>query len=100
MIYRQALKYPLIAQIFQSQSAAFPGKDGSAKTLDAQNELLTRYPGDFAGKTGFTDLARKLPVELREGDDGIQPMDLDQLRKLLDGVEQLVIPSKDGEAPA
>jgi D-alanyl-D-alanine carboxypeptidase (penicillin-binding protein 5/6) len=57
VIYRQALKYPLIAQIFSSQSASFPGK-----TLTAQNELLTRYPGDFAGKTGFTNLAKKTYV--------------------------------------
>ncbi|MEU0494283.1 serine hydrolase [Mycobacterium sp. NPDC006124] len=57
LIYRQALKYPLIAQIFRSPTAPFPGK-----TLDAQNELLTRYPGDFAGKTGYTDLARKTLV--------------------------------------
>lgn len=57
LIYRQALRYPLIAQIFASQTAPFPGK-----TLQAQNELLTRYPGDFAGKTGYTDLARKTLV--------------------------------------
>lgn len=62
LIYRQALKYPLIAQIFQSPTAPFPGKDGSPRTLDAQNELLARYPGDFAGKTGYTDLARKTMV--------------------------------------
>jgi D-alanyl-D-alanine carboxypeptidase (penicillin-binding protein 5/6) len=57
LIYRRALKYPLIAQIFATPSAAFPGK-----TLQAQNELLARYPGDFAGKTGYTDLARKTMV--------------------------------------
>jgi D-alanyl-D-alanine carboxypeptidase (penicillin-binding protein 5/6) len=62
LIYRQALKYPLISQIFQTPSASFPGKDGSPKTLTAQNELLARYPGDFAGKTGYTDLARKTMV--------------------------------------
>ncbi len=38
-------------------SAEFPGK-----TLTNQNELLTRYPGDIAGKTGYTDLARKTYV--------------------------------------
>jgi D-alanyl-D-alanine carboxypeptidase (penicillin-binding protein 5/6) len=54
LIYRAALKYPLIAQIMRSQSAEFPGK-----TLTNQNELLTRYPGTFAGKTGFTNLARE-----------------------------------------
>ena len=42
------------SKIFQARSAPFPGK-----TIDAQNELLTRYPGTIAGKTGFTNLARK-----------------------------------------
>jgi serine-type D-Ala-D-Ala carboxypeptidase (penicillin-binding protein 5/6) len=54
VIYRAALTYPLIAQIFQERSAQFPGK-----TITAQNELLSRYPGTLAGKTGYTDLARK-----------------------------------------
>jgi serine-type D-Ala-D-Ala carboxypeptidase (penicillin-binding protein 5/6) len=53
VIYRAALTYPLIAHIMRSQSAQFPGK-----TITNQNELLTRYPGAFAGKTGFTNLAR------------------------------------------
>jgi serine-type D-Ala-D-Ala carboxypeptidase (penicillin-binding protein 5/6) len=53
VIYRAALTYPLIAQIFQERSAQF-----SDKTITAQNELLTRYPGTIAGKTGFTNLAR------------------------------------------
>ena len=53
VIYRAALTYPLIAQIFQERSAEFPGK-----TITGQNELLTRYPGTIAGKTGFTNLAQ------------------------------------------
>lgn len=53
LIYRAALRYPLIAHIMRSPSAQFPGK-----TITNQNELLTRYPGAFAGKTGFTNLAR------------------------------------------
>jgi serine-type D-Ala-D-Ala carboxypeptidase (penicillin-binding protein 5/6) len=53
VIYRAALAYPLIAQIMRQESAQFPGE-----TLTNQNELLTRYPGAFAGKTGFTNLAR------------------------------------------
>lgn len=52
VIYRAALTYPLIAAIFQERSAQFPGK-----TITAQNELLSRYPGTIAGKTGFTNLA-------------------------------------------
>ena len=51
---RAALKYPLIAHIMRQPSAQFPGK-----TLTNQNKLLTSYPGDLAGKTGYTDLARK-----------------------------------------
>lgn len=57
VILRAALKYPLIAQIMGQPSAQFPGK-----TLTNQNELLQRYPGDIAGKTGYTDLARKTYV--------------------------------------
>ena len=53
MIYRAALTYPLIAQIFQERSAQFPGK-----TITSQNKLLTSYPGTIAGKTGYTNLAR------------------------------------------
>lgn len=57
VIMRAALKYPLIAQIMRSPTAPFPGK-----TLYNQNELLSRYPGDLGGKTGFTNLARKTYV--------------------------------------
>lgn len=57
VIMRAALKYPLIAHIMRQPSAQFPGK-----TLTNQNELLTRYPGDLAGKTGYTNLARKTYV--------------------------------------
>jgi len=52
VIYRAALTYPLIAQIFQERTAQFPGK-----TITAQNKLLTSYPGTLAGKTGYTSLA-------------------------------------------
>ena len=57
VIMRAALKYPLIAAIMRSPTAPFPGK-----TLQNQNELLARYPGDLAGKTGYTNLARKTYV--------------------------------------
>lgn len=57
VIYRAALTYPVIAQIFRQPTAQFPGR-----TLTAQNEMLTRYPGDLAGKTGYTDRARKTYV--------------------------------------
>ena len=57
VIMRAALQYPLIAHIMRSPSAQFPGK-----TIHNQNELLTRYPGDLGGKTGYTNLARKTYV--------------------------------------
>ncbi|MCV7286363.1 MULTISPECIES: D-alanyl-D-alanine carboxypeptidase [Mycolicibacterium] len=57
VIFRAALKYPLIAHIMRQPSAQFPGK-----TITNQNELLTRYPGDIGGKTGYTNLARKTYV--------------------------------------
>jgi D-alanyl-D-alanine carboxypeptidase (penicillin-binding protein 5/6) len=53
VIYRAALTYPLIAAIMQERSAEF-----GAKTITNQNELLSRYQGTIAGKTGFTNLAR------------------------------------------
>jgi D-alanyl-D-alanine carboxypeptidase (penicillin-binding protein 5/6) len=57
VIFRTALTYPLIADILRQPSAEFPGK-----VITNQNELLTRYPGDLGGKTGFTNLARKTYV--------------------------------------
>lgn len=57
LITRAALRYPLIAHIMAQPSAQFPGK-----TITNQNELLSRYPGDLGGKTGFTNLARKTYV--------------------------------------
>ena len=49
--------YPLIAAIMRSPTAPFPGKP-----LQNQNALLARYPGDLAGKTGYTNRARKTYV--------------------------------------
>ncbi len=49
VIFRAALRYPLIAQIMRSQSAPF-----RARSLSNQNELLARYSGRvLGGKTGF-----------------------------------------------
>ena len=79
LIYRAALSYPVIAQIMRQPSAQFPDRNGY-KTITAQNKLLTRYPGDLAGKTGYTNLAgdtfvtvaqrdgRRLVVVLMKGD--------------------------------
>lgn len=60
-IFRAALTYPVFAQIMRQQTAPFPDH-GGVKQIEAQNELLQRYPGDLGGKTGYTDLARKTYV--------------------------------------
>jgi serine-type D-Ala-D-Ala carboxypeptidase (penicillin-binding protein 5/6) len=60
-IFRAALTYPVFAQIMRQPVALFPDGDGD-KQIEAQNELLQRYPGDLGGKTGYTDLARKTYV--------------------------------------
>ena len=39
----------------------FPTGSGERPIVN-MNELLTRYPGAFGGKTGFTDAARKTYV--------------------------------------
>ena len=62
VLFRNALRYPLIARILGSSAAAFPEKSGGVRQLANQNELLDRYPGDLGGKTGFTNLARKTYV--------------------------------------
>ena len=91
LIYRAALNYPIIAAIMRQPSAQFPGR-GEYKTITNQNQLLTRYPGDLAGKTGFTNLAgetfvtvaqrdgRRLVVVLMKSDDELY----DQAVRLLD----------------
>ncbi|MET0473581.1 MAG: serine hydrolase [Mycobacterium sp.] len=61
VLFRAALANPLIAHILRQPSAQFPGK-----TITAQNELLSRYPGDLGGKTGYTDVARKTYVGAAE----------------------------------
>lgn len=53
VIFRAALRYPLIGQIMRQPSAPFPGK-----TLTNQNDLIEYYPGALGGKTGYTNLAQ------------------------------------------
>jgi D-alanyl-D-alanine carboxypeptidase (penicillin-binding protein 5/6) len=65
MIYRAALRYPVFAAIVRQPSSLFPTDDGP-KELVNQNELLKRYPGTLAGKTGYTNLARHTYVGAAE----------------------------------
>ncbi|HET6732930.1 D-alanyl-D-alanine carboxypeptidase family protein [Mycobacterium sp.] len=61
MIYRAALGYPLFAAIARQPSSLFPTDEGPREIVN-QNELLQRYPGTLAGKTGYTNIARKTYV--------------------------------------
>lgn len=63
VIFRNALTYPVFADITRQPGADFP--DGP---LHNQNELLFRYPGLLGGKTGFTSIARKTYVTAAERD--------------------------------
>ena len=67
VIFRNAMSYPVFAQITAQPSASFPTKTGD-KELVNQDEMMHRYPGMVGGKTGFTDLARKTFVGAAERD--------------------------------
>ena len=48
VMLRQALRYPLIAQIFRARRRhRSPTRTAGHRQLQAQNELLTQYPGDI-----------------------------------------------------
>jgi serine-type D-Ala-D-Ala carboxypeptidase (penicillin-binding protein 5/6) len=65
MIYRAALRYPVFAAIVRQPSSLFPTDEGPRELVN-QNELLKRYPGALAGKTGYTNLARHTYVGAAE----------------------------------
>ena len=67
VIFRNAMSYPVFAQITGQPSAVFPTKTGN-KVLVNQDEMLHRYPGMLGGKTGYTDLARKTFVGAAQRD--------------------------------
>lgn len=67
VIFRNAMSYPVFAQITAQPTAVFPTKTGD-KVLVNQDEMLQRYPGMLGGKTGYTDLARKTFVGAAQRD--------------------------------
>ena len=66
VIYRFALKYPLLVQIMHQRAALFPDGRGGTRQIANQDALLSSYPGFIAGKTGFTNLARKTYVAMAQ----------------------------------
>jgi D-alanyl-D-alanine carboxypeptidase (penicillin-binding protein 5/6) len=65
VIYREALRYPLFAQIVHQPSAQFPNRSGY-KELKNQDRLLRSYPGFIGGKSGYTDLAQETYVGMAQ----------------------------------
>jgi D-alanyl-D-alanine carboxypeptidase (penicillin-binding protein 5/6) len=65
VIYREALRYPLFAQIVHQPTALFPDRSGY-KELKNQDHLLRSYPGFIGGKSGYTDLARETYVGMAQ----------------------------------
>jgi D-alanyl-D-alanine carboxypeptidase (penicillin-binding protein 5/6) len=56
VIFRTALRNPLIADAVHTTSMQFPGFPGHPGfAIYNDNPLLTQYPGDLGGKTGYTD---------------------------------------------
>lgn len=56
VIFRTALQNPLIAEAVHTGSMMFPGFPGHPSfMIYNDNALLTQYPGDVGGKTGYTN---------------------------------------------
>src|SRR3954470_15444427 len=69
LIFRQLLADPRAAAVLSTTSAQWPAAGARPGfQIQSQNPLLTAYPGDLGGKTGFTDAARHTFVTAAERD--------------------------------
>src|SRR4051794_11002949 len=69
LIFRQLLADPRTAAVLRTTSAQWPpAGPRPGFQIQSQNPLLTAYPGDLGGKTGFTDAARHTFVTAAERD--------------------------------
>ncbi|MGZ4606092.1 MAG: D-alanyl-D-alanine carboxypeptidase family protein [Blastococcus sp.] len=68
LIFGALLARPATAAILRLPTARMPGVPGRTVGWQIQNQdpLLTTYPGDLGGKTGFTDAARHTFVTAAE----------------------------------
>lgn len=67
-IFRAALRKPAFAKIVHTKRMRFPTKHGHGYQVLNDNRLLTKYPGDLGGKTGFTDDAQHTYLNAAERD--------------------------------
>jgi D-alanyl-D-alanine carboxypeptidase len=70
LVFRRLVADPRTAAILRTPSAQMPPVEGRSPGYQIQNEnpLLTAYPGNLGGKTGFTDAARHTFVTAAERD--------------------------------
>jgi serine-type D-Ala-D-Ala carboxypeptidase (penicillin-binding protein 5/6) len=68
LIFRALLEEPAAAAVLTTPLAQMPAVEGRSPGYQIQNEnpLLTAYPGNLGGKTGFTDAARHTFVTAAE----------------------------------
>ncbi|MGK5172546.1 D-alanyl-D-alanine carboxypeptidase family protein [Geodermatophilus sp. CPCC 205761] len=71
LVFRRLVADPRTAAILRTPLAAMPPVEGRSPGYQIQNEnpLLTAYPGNLGGKTGFTDAARHTFVTAAERGD-------------------------------
>jgi D-alanyl-D-alanine carboxypeptidase (penicillin-binding protein 5/6) len=70
LIFRALLEDPATAAVLVTPTAQMPavGDPSPGYQIQNQNPLLTSYPGNLGGKTGFTDAARHTFVTAAERD--------------------------------
>ena len=70
LFFRALVEDPVTAAILTTPTAQMPGVVGRSTGFQIQNQnpLLTSYPGNLGGKTGFTDAARHTFVTAAERD--------------------------------
>jgi len=70
LIFRALISNPVTAAVLTTATAQMPPVEGRSPgyQIQSQNPLLSTYPGDLGGKTGFTDAARHTFVTAAERD--------------------------------
>ncbi|WP_346620056.1 serine hydrolase [Blastococcus montanus] len=70
LLFRALVEDPVAAALLRTRTADMPAVEGRGPGFQIQNQnpLLTRYPGNLGGKTGFTDAARHTFVTAAERD--------------------------------
>jgi D-alanyl-D-alanine carboxypeptidase (penicillin-binding protein 5/6) len=77
LISMAAMRNPLFAKIVRARDHEVRWGDGTLKSFQNANRLLTRYPGAVGIKTGYTaDSGRNLASAVKSGDDTLMAIAL------------------------